>query len=404
MLVSLSDVHKTYGELKVLRGVTFGVAPKDRIALVGRNGSGKTTILRLIAGLEEPDSGTVSSAGRTGIAFRPQQNDLEPDRTVMQEMKSAWGLEELESELKLLDARIESGEATEKDKNRQAELWDLFEHRGGHVWRHESEKILHGLGLANSFHKKTRVLSGGEKTKVSLAKILAGSGDLLILDEPSNHLDLDTTIWLEQFLAEYGKALIIVTHDRHLMDRVATCVIELENGQVEVYNGPYEFYVEERQVRRDNKRKAYERQQEFIAREQEFIRRNIEGQKTRQAQGRRKKLSRLKRLQKPYSERSYKFPLEPRSRSGEIALRLEDLSIELGDRTLFKNLDLELYRGEKIGIIGPNGCGKTTLLRIIAGKLDPSQGRRRLGSGVDISFFDQEHTDLLRMLRHLTSP
>ncbi len=394
MVVTLSNVHKTYGEQSVLKGVTFFVGPRDKVALIGRNGCGKTTILRIITGAETPDEGSVTRTGRTSVAFRPQQDSLDLNATVYQEMKAGrLHLIEIEHELAELDELI-ARSPEERHLKRHAELWNSYEHAGGLTWKEESDRILTGLGLEGRGDSLVRELSGGEKTKLSLAKLLGGNFDLLILDEPSNHLDLDTTIWLENYLREFPKAVLLVTHDRSLLRGTATRVIEIENGRAEIYNCPFDDFLDEREIRWDTKIRTYERQLAFIRKEEEYIRRNIEGVNTKQAQGRRKRLERVELPDRPHTVRGYRFPLKARSRSGEIVLRVENIALGYEDRVLFRKLSFEIYRNERLAIVGANGTGKTTLLRAIAGLFKPLEGTIKLGVGIDSAFFDQEHTDL----------
>ncbi len=395
MVVSVNGIYRKYGEQEVLKGVSFFVGPRDKVALVGRNGCGKTTLLRMIAGLETPDEGSVTRTGRTSMAFRPQENAVDPSLTVMDEMKRAWGeLFAVEDELVMLDHRMEQGTATDADRKRHNELWGLHEALGGHTWKHESERILEGLGLGGRWEECVGNLSGGEKTKLSLAKLLAGKYDLLMLDEPSNHLDIDTTKWLEDYLVSYPAAVLLVTHDRSLLRRVATRIVEVERGSCESYNGGYDLFMTERELRRENKLRALERQRAFIAKEQEYIRRNIEGQNTKQAQGRRKRLARVELLDRPVEEKVFRFPLKCRGKSGEIVFRLTGLGMGFGARSLFSGLNLDILRGDRLAVVGPNGVGKTTLLRILNGALKATSGEVKAGASLDISFFDQEHSDL----------
>ncbi|CDM65004.1 ABC-F family ATP-binding cassette domain-containing protein [Pyrinomonas methylaliphatogenes] len=398
MLFRLTDVRKAYGGQEVLRGLSLQVNAGERVGLVGRNGAGKTTIFRLIAGDEVPDSGEVTRARNIRLGMLAQHVEFEPDATVHEVALSAFGeLQRIEREMRALEHRMAEGaDDLERVLDRYSELQHRFEREGGFEYAARAEAVLEGLGFGReTWSLETAKLSGGQKNRLGLARLLLSSPDVLLLDEPTNHLDTAAVEWLEEFLENYPSAYVIISHDRYLLDRVCERIIEVEGGRATSYTGNYTRYIIEREARREAQRRAYEQQQEFIARTEEFIRRNIAGQKTKQAKSRRKMLERLERIEAVREERaSGDFSLREIVRAGTQVLTLEDLSIGYDERALACGINLLLRRGESLGIIGPNGSGKTTFVKTLLGKLAPLAGEVRWGTNVRIGYYAQQLDDL----------
>lgn len=398
MLFRLTDVRKAYGGQEVLRGLSLQVNAGERVGLVGRNGAGKTTIFRLIAGDEVPDSGEVARARNIRLGMLAQHVEFEPDATIHEVALSAFGeLQRIEREMRALEHRMAEGaDDLERVLDRYSELQHRFEREGGFEYAARAEAVLEGLGFGReTWSLETAKLSGGQKNRLCLARLLLSAPDVLLLDEPTNHLDTVAVEWLEEFLENYPSAYVIISHDRYLLDRVCERIIEVEGGRATSYTGNYTRYIIEREARREAQRRAYEQQQEFIARTEEFIRRNIAGQKTKQAKSRRKMLERLERIEAVREERaSGDFSLREIARAGTQVLTLEDLSIGYGERALACGINLLLRRGESLGIIGPNGSGKTTFVKTLLGKLAPLAGEVRWGTNVRIGYYAQQLDDL----------
>jgi ATP-binding cassette subfamily F protein 3 len=398
MLFRLTDVRKAYGGQEVLRGLSLQVNAGERVGLVGRNGAGKTTIFRLIAGDEVPDSGEVTRARNIRLGMLAQHVEFEPDATVHEVALSAFGeLQRIEREMRALEHRMAEGaDDLERVLDRYSELQHRFEREGGFEYAARAEAVLEGLGFGReTWSLETAKLSGGQKNRLGLARLLLSAPDVLLLDEPTNHLDTAAVEWLEEFLENYPSAYVIISHDRYLLDRVCERIIEVEGGRATSYTGNYTRYIIEREARREARRRAYEQQQEFIARTEEFIRRNIAGQKTKQAKSRRKMLERLERIEAVREERaSGDFSLREIARAGTQVLTLEDLSIGYDERALACGINLLLRRGESLGIIGPNGSGKTTFVKTLLGKLAPLAGEVRWGTNVRIGYYAQQLDDL----------
>ena len=398
MLFRLTDVRKAYGGQEVLRGLSLQVNAGERVGLVGRNGAGKTTIFRLIAGDEVPDSGEVTRARNIRLGMLAQHVEFEPDATVHEVALSAFGeLQRIEREMRALEHRMAEGaDDLERVLDRYSELQHRFEREGGFEYAARAEAVLEGLGFGReTWSLETAKLSGGQKNRLGLARLLLSAPDVLLLDEPTNHLDTAAVEWLEEFLENYPSAYVIISHDRYLLDRVCERISEVEGGRATSYTGNYTRYIIEREARREARRRAYEQQQEFIARTEEFIRRNIAGQKTKQAKSRRKMLERLERIEAVREERaSGDFSLREIARAGTQVLTLEDLSIGYDERALACGINLLLRRGESLGIIGPNGSGKTTFVKTLLGKLAPLAGEVRWGTNVRVGYYAQQLDDL----------
>jgi ATP-binding cassette, subfamily F, member 3 len=397
MLFRLSEVTKAYGAQEVLRGVTFQLNPGEHAGLVGRNGAGKTTIFRLITGAETPDNGELERLKGLRIGVLAQHVDFAGAETVMDAALAVFSeLHALEDCMRELEhAMTEAqGEALDRVMHDYSEAQHAYERQGGFSYHARAEAVLLGLGFTKAdFGKRAESLSGGEKNRLGLARLLLLEPDVLLLDEPTNHLDVEAVEWLEEFLADYKSAYLIISHDRFFLDHTATRILDLENGRVESYKGNYSEYQVQREERREQQQRAYEQQQELIAKTEDFIRRNLAGQKTKQAKSRRNMLERLERLESVNNLETTNFKLKPTARTGDQVLILEELAIGYNSNPLARDLSLLLRRSERLGIIGGNGTGKTTLLRTLLGELQPLAGEVRWGTGVNIGYYDQRlHT------------
>jgi len=394
MLFRLDEVSKSYGAQEILRGVSLQLNPGEHVGLVGRNGTGKTTLLRLIAGSEAPDSGAVERPRGLRLGVLDQQVDFSGAATVLDAALEVFdSLRALEAKMRDLEHRMAEATGAELARalHEYSEAQHAYEHEGGFNYHARAEATLLGLGFArDEFAKAAGSLSGGEKNRLGLARLLLAEPDILLLDEPTNHLDVEAVEWLEDFLAAYKSAYIIVSHDRFFLDHTVTRVLELDDRRVDSYLGNYSTYLVEREERRALQQRAHEQQQALIARTEDFIRRNLAGQKTKQAKSRRKMLERLDRVGGVRGEETTTFKLRPTSRTGEQVLILDRVAIGFSGQTLASDISLLLKRGERLGIIGGNGTGKTTLLRTILGERAPLEGEARWGSGVKLGYYDQQ--------------
>jgi len=398
MLFRLSDVHKSYGTQDVLRGASVQINPGEHVGLVGRNGAGKTTVFRLVTGEEEPDQGDVVRARGVRLGLLAQHVHFEAGSTVHESALAAFGqLQQIEHEMHELEHRMaEAGEELEKILERYSDLQHQFEREGGFEYAARAEAILQGLGFEReTWTLETEKLSGGQQNRLGLARLLLAQPDVLLLDEPTNHLDVAAVEWLEEFLQTYPSAYVIISHDRYFLDRACQRIVELENGRAASYTGNYSDYLAEREVRREAQQRAYDNQQQLISKTQEFIRRNIAGQKTKQAKSRRKMLERLERIDAVPTERaSGDFQLQGIERTGNHVLMVNEVTVGFPERSLAGDISLILRRGECLGIIGPNGSGKTTFLKTILKKIPPVKGEVRWGTKVQIGYYAQQLEDL----------
>ena len=382
----------------MLRGTSLQVNPGEHVGLVGRNGAGKSTIFRLVRGDESPDRGDVVRARGLKLGLLDQHVHFKPGSTVHESALAAFGrLQQIEHEMHELEHRMaDAGDDLEKVLERYSDLQHEFEHEGGFEYAARAEAILQGLGFEREMWSlETEKLSGGQQNRLGLACLLLAAPDVLLLDEPTNHLDVNAVEWLEEFLQEYQSAYVIVSHDRYFLDRCCRRIIELENGRASSYTGNYSDYLVEREERREAQQRAYDNQQHLIAKTEEFIRRNIAGQKTKQAKSRRKMLEKLERIDAVRHEQaSGDFRLQAIERTGNHVLTVTDLSIGYQDKLLANDISFILRRGECLGIIGPNGSGKTTFLRTILNKIAPLKGEVRWGTKVQIGYYAQQLDDL----------
>ena len=398
IVVALEAIRKHFGPEPVLDGVTLDVRPEERIGLVGPNGTGKTTLLRILADREDADGGQCSFHPSVRVGYLEQQPMFDAAQTLWQEAHSALdALIALQHEAEQTAAALAHA-ADDDEHNRLAARYDHLQqelHRhDAYNLEHKVGRVLDGLGFSRSvFEQPVRSLSGGEQNRLMLAKLLLAEPDLMLLDEPSNHLDIEGTRWLEEFLVASRAAMIMVSHDRYFLDKVTNRTLELFRGTVDAYTGNFSAYLKQKEGRLLVHRRTYERQQTEIAKTEDFIRRNAYGQKHAQAEDRRKKLARIERVDPPREIVAPPMRFPEASRSGDIVVRAEGLA-KAFTRPLFADVTIDILRGQRWGLLGPNGSGKTTLLRCLLGLLEPDAGRVSLGQGLEIGYFDQHLTGL----------
>jgi ATP-binding cassette subfamily F protein 3 len=395
VLVQLQNVSKSFGAQSVLRDLTFQINPTEKIGLIGGNGAGKSTLLKLITGMEEPDQGVIHRKSGLLTGSLDQIPDFHDRTTVLDEaLQSFRPLLDSEKEMRSLEQQIAADNSNDAHE-RYSHLQHAFELRGGYSFRARTEGALLGVGFRKSaLDQSSASLSGGEKNRLALARLLLSESELLLLDEPTNHLDIRSIEWLERFLTETSKTILVVSHDRFFLDRVATRILEVNGGRVEDYRGNYSAYLRERAERFARQQKEWALQKEWIENQEDYIRRNIAGQKTKQAQSRRKLLARLKPIERPRNASSrVTFRFLPVERSSRSVLRTRGLSIGY-DRPLVENLQFEVQRGERWAILGGNGSGKTTMLRTIVGQIPPISGELEWSETLDFGYYDQQLGDL----------
>ncbi|NDJ63129.1 MAG: ABC-F family ATP-binding cassette domain-containing protein, partial [Chloroflexi bacterium] len=400
-ILTAQNLSKEFGPEEIFSGVTVEIPHKARIALVGPNGAGKPPLLNLLIGLDVPNEGAVHRSRNLRIGFLPQRPELHGAHTLWEEQLSAFAdLRAQEAKLNALEQDLTDPDKHDAALAEYGELQERFELAGGYTYEQRIRTVLQGLGFKpEDDHTPLSQLSGGQKTRALLARLLLEAPDLLALDEPTNHLDIQAVEWLEGYLGEFPGAVLVVSHDRYFMDAVAAVIWELDFGTLETYRGNYSHYVEQREERHARLLKEFEAQQEFIAKEEEYIRRNMAGQNTRQAQGRLKRLNRLKRdklTAKPRRRQSMHLRMGANLRSGDKVLMTQDLSVGYADAPapLFEAPDITLWRGEVAALIGPNGAGKSTFVKTAIGALTPLAGDVKLGASVKVGYFAQAHESL----------
>ena len=403
IILSAQHIAKSFGVNAVLRDVSLTVQQGDRIGLVGVNGCGKSTLMRILAGLDAQDGGEISLVRGLRIGYLAQQNMVTSGETVWNELQKVYEqvfamekkLRELEDEMAHAHTDAQRFAQLSADYDR---LTQRFEEADGYSWKSMVSGVLNGLGFKPAqYDQCVDSLSGGEQTRLCLARLLLQKPDLLLLDEPTNHLDMETLQWLENYLAAYKGSVLVISHDRYFLDHVCTGIVEILMGSSEQYNGNYTRYIAQRQERFESRMRAYEIQQKEIERQQAIIARyrmfNRE-KSIRAAESREKALDRMEKLEKPVDERAIRFSFEARRRTGEDVLQLTEISKSFGEKHLFHDLTLRVRAGDRVALIGPNGVGKSTLIKIIVGEEQPDTGFIRYGSNVDIGYYDQHQSTL----------
>jgi ATP-binding cassette subfamily F protein 3 len=402
IILSLQHIQKSFGANAVLKDVSLTLQAGQRLGLVGVNGCGKTTLMRIIAGLETYDAGTLNLSRGLKLGYLAQQGMVTEGLTVLEELEAVFApLREMEARMRELEARMAKTSLPEELHrlgSEYAALTDDFERQDGYAWKSAIQGVLAGLGFTKAQHDQLSIkLSGGERTRLCLARLLLQKPDLLLLDEPTNHLDLQALNWLENYLSQYRGTVLVISHDRYFLDHVCGCMAELLLGAVEQYDGNYTRYIEQRTERFDSRQKAYDLQQKEIVRQEAIIARyrSFNREKSiRAAESREKRLNKMERLQRPEEENQVRFSFTVRRRTGDDVLMVKDLKKSFGERTLFEHLNMHMRAGDRIALIGPNGAGKSTLFRCLAGDLNPDEGIIRLGANVDIGYYDQHQSSL----------
>ncbi len=402
MLASLNHAFLSFGPHEVLKDVTWAIQEDECWGVIGRNGAGKSTVFKVLLGELELDEGTVvRPTAERGIRVGHYAQDLAPATggSILEEAMAAFGdVESLQHEMRDLEhAMAEPGVDLDAVMERYQKVQEAFERQDGFTIRSRAEAILFALGFAPEMMDKSVLeLSGGQKSRVMLAKAILQGQDLLLLDEPTNHLDLPSLRWLESFINSTSATVAVISHDRYFLDRIATSILEIELGRSRAYEGNYTEFIEKKEAEIEIAERHFERQQEYIKRQEDYIRRNIAGQDTKIARGRRTQLAKLQRLEKPLKDRRrIKFSFPETQRSGDTALVLDKASVGWDGVPLFEPLEhFQVKRGQKLAIVGLNGTGKSTLLKAIAGEIDFITGGSRLGSQVKLGYFDQHHKNL----------
>ncbi len=400
-LIQLNNIEKILGDRMLFEGLGFSIEKGERVGLIGNNGEGKTTLFRMIVGEITPDVGEVNIPRGTKIGYLKQDPAFEPGNTVIDEAELAFAeLHDLSHRLRDIEHKMAEAQGDQLDKllAQYEKVQHDFDEKGGYAWQHRLEATLLGVGLGREvWESVVDKLSGGQRSRLALAKILIAEPDLLLLDEPTNHLDLEAIEWLEEYLLNFNGAVLLISHDRYLLDRLATRVVWLTRRALKSYPGNFTAFLEQKAVEELSQARAYELQQKDIAKQQEFIRRFSAGQRAREAQGRAKKLDRLLKSDAMVDSVQHRKSMHVRfrndARAGDQLLRVADLTKSFDGRLIWKGLEFNVKPGERIGIIGPNGSGKTTLLKTLIGELDADDGEIRWGTNLNVGYYDQRLDD-----------
>ena len=399
MILACQNISKAFGTTEIIKNASFHIEEREKAALIGNNGAGKTTLLRIIMEEIHADAGQVVLAKDKRIGYLAQYQDVQGHLSVYEELLSTKQyIIDMEERLRAMEVQMKnaSGEELDRLMNSYTRLTHEFELENGYAYKSELMGVLNGLGFTEEdFTKQVATLSGGQKTRVALGKLLISKPDILLLDEPTNHLDMESIAWLETYLLNYPGAVFIVSHDRYFLDKVVTKVIEIDAGQVRMYAGNYSAYAEKKAQLRDAQYKAYLNQQREIKHQEAVIvkLKSFNREKSiKRAESREKMLNKIQRIDKPVEVQSQmRLSLEPRVVSGNDVLTVEDLAKSFPQQKLFSNISFQIKRGERVALIGNNGTGKTTMLKILNGLLDADAGSFSLGAKVQIGYYDQEH-------------
>lgn len=406
IILSCNNISKAYVVDNIIENISFTINDNEKVGLIGLNGAGKTTLFNILTGELDYDSGNIIMPKNKKMAYLKQNTKIESDKTIFNEMLTMFediismenSIRQLEVEISKFTEHDEDG-VLEELMDQYTKLNERFIELDGYSYKSLIRGVLKGLGFNDEdFDKPINVLSGGQKTRVMLAKLLLEKADILLLDEPTNHLDIEAISWLEKYLKGFNGAVIIISHDRYFLDNIVNRIMLLENKNIKSYNGNYSEFMKKRKTEIEQELKKYEEYEKEIERQEEMINRlHAYGSKRniRQAFSRQKALDKIKKMERPsYENKKVRLRFTPKLRSGQDVLRVEDLAKSYGENNIFKDISFNIYRGEKVGIIGPNGIGKSTLLKIIAGKIDSYVGEIVPGHFVNIGYYDQEQTYL----------
>src|SRR5665213_2757265 len=402
-VATLTDVEKHFGKKVLFEHLDFTVYEGERVGFIGDNGAGKSTLFKMLTGEVEPDAGTVQVSKSTKVGYLVQNPTFQLDDTVIDEAELAFAdLHRLAHEMRELEHRMAEAQGAELEKvlEKYQNIQHEFDVGGGYAFQHKIEATLLGVGLGReTWEQKVGQLSGGQRSRLALSKLLLSEPDLLLLDEPTNHLDLAAIEWLEKYLSDFNGAVVIVSHDRYLLDRLATRIVWLNRAQIDSYPGNYSAYVEQRALHEATQQRAYELQQKDIEKQQEFIRRFRAGQRSKEAKGRERRLERLLEsgdvVQRVGVQQKINLSLNTTQRAGDRVLQVRELSKAFESVKLWEDVSVEIARGERIGIIGPNGSGKTTMLKVLMSEQPADGGAIKWGANLTIGYYDQR-LDMLK--------
>lgn len=397
IIAQAQDLEQRFGGNTIFSNISFSVPDNARIGLVGPNGAGKTTLLKIMTGQQEPTSGQFTINKGLKVGYIAQENGLDEDKTIWDEMLTVFNdLIEKNKKITKMQEQIADHPEDEDLLKRYDQLAYDFEQEGGFTYQAEIKSILNGFNFKeNTWNKVIGTLSGGEKTRLAFVKLLLQKPPVLLLDEPTNYLDLDTLDWLEAFLKNYQGAIITVSHDQYFLDHLANQIFELNFGKLTTFKGNYSQYVKERELMDSQQEAAYEKQQEKIKKEEEFIQKNlVRASTTKRAQSRRKVLDKMERIKPPKHKQKVRINFTSERPSGKEVLIAKDLTIGYPDKVMVSDIDFQVNKNDRVAIIGPNGIGKSTLLKTIMKKLEPKDGSIKYGASLDIGYYDQEQQSL----------
>ncbi len=397
-IVTITNLEKTFGKRVIFDKLEFLIDRGERVGLIGPNGAGKTTLFKILTGEITPDTGTVAIAKSIRVGHLSQNPTFDAANTVMDEAELAFAkLHTLSHQLRELEHEMahQTGDDLEKTLEAYQNVQHEFDLEGGYVWHHKLEATLLGVGLnPETWEQNVGTLSGGQKSRLALAKLLISEPDLLLLDEPTNHLDLAAIEWLEKYLLEFTGAVLLISHDRYLLDKLATRIVWLTRHQLNSYPGNYSSFVSQKEIHEISQQRAYEEQQADIEKQKEFVRRFGAGQRSKEAKGREKRLTRLLRSDQMISavetQGKIRLSLDTEQRAGDQVLVVRELSKAFGEKKLWQDIGFFVKRGERVGIIGPNGSGKTTMLEVLLGRADADAGKVKWGANLSLGYYDQK--------------